>query len=111
MTAFVPVVGRSGISATFSVGSLSVVDMQVGLTGQSITTSVGSITVNDMTIGLTGQSFTASQGTAKAPNETAILSGVSITSFHKELHKVSSSRSTINWSIFYMLVWKCYNTK
>ena len=66
--AFVPVTIDDTLSITSSVGSVSVVDMQVGLTGQSITSSVGSLTVNDMTIGLTGLDFTLSQGTVTIPN-------------------------------------------
>ena len=36
---------------TSSIGSVSVVDMQVGLTGLSSTFAIGSVTVNDMAIG------------------------------------------------------------
>ena len=61
VTAFVlPVWLMEVYQHTFSVGSVSVDQMQLGLTGQSATSSVGSVTVNDLTIGLTGQSFTAS---------------------------------------------------
>ena len=62
--AFVPVSIDATLSTTASVGSVSVVDMQVGLTGVSTTSSIGSVTVNDMTIGLTGQDMTLSQGSA-----------------------------------------------
>ena len=75
--AFNPVVVE-GISASFSVGSITPRDQTQGLTSSAITASVGAITPNDMTLGLTGQSITISQGTAKAPNQTVIVSGLSL---------------------------------
>ena len=93
--AFVPVTIDDTLSITSSVGSVSVVDMQVGLTGVSTTSSIGSVTVNDMTIGLTGQDMTLSQGTAKAPNETAILSGVSATFSQGTAQGISSQEALL----------------
>ena len=53
---FVPV---TGVSATLSVGSISLDQMTVGLSGQSRTLSVGSIAPADV-VGLTGQEITSS---------------------------------------------------
>ena len=83
-----------GISATFSIGSISVVDMQVGLTGQE--PLLLDLTVNDMTIGLTGQEFTASQGTKQQTKQLYFLV------YQSHQHKTAQyffTRSTINRSI------------
>ena len=54
---FVPV---TGVSATLSVGSISLDQMTVGLSGQSGTLSVGSIAPTEMLVGLPGQEITSS---------------------------------------------------
>ena len=77
--AFVPVVIEESLSATFSVGSLTVNDVTMGLTGQEVTAVLGTPVVADMTVGMTGLDLTLSQGTAFAPNDTVIISGQEIT--------------------------------
>ena len=52
---FIPV---TGVSATLSVGSISLDQMTVGLSGQSGTLSVGSIAPTEMLVGLPGQEIT-----------------------------------------------------
>ena len=54
---FIPV---TGVSATLSVGSISLDQMTVGLSGQSGTLSVGSIAPTEMLVGLPGQEITSS---------------------------------------------------
>ena len=69
----------TGVSATTSVGSLTVGDI-IGLTGVSSTTSVGSPTiVGDITQSLTGVSATSSVGSL-APADVMGLTGQSATS-------------------------------
>tara|TARA_B100000683_G_scaffold262982_1_gene290756 strand:+ start:214 stop:1689 length:1476 start_codon:yes stop_codon:yes gene_type:complete len=69
----------TGVSATSSVGSITPADV-MGLTGVSSTSSVGSITPADV-MGLTGVSSTTSVGTLSVnSNPTVDLSGVSATS-------------------------------
>jgi|TARA_R100001460_G_scaffold4506_7_gene12726 hypothetical protein len=68
----------TGVSATTSVGSLTVGDI-IGLTGVSSTTSVGSPTiVGDITQAITGVSATTSVGSI-APADVMGLTGVSAT--------------------------------
>ena len=57
--AFNPVV-TEGISASFSIGSVTVDDVHQGLSSDAITASVGAPTVADMAVGLTGQEVTVS---------------------------------------------------
>ena len=56
----IELIDLTGLSSTVSVGSVTVDDMAVGLSGISATLSVGSITAADMTVGLTGQEITTS---------------------------------------------------
>ena len=68
----------SGQSATSSVGAISPADV-MGLTGVGATSSVGAITPDDMAIGLAGVSVSASPG-AISPTEMSIgLTGQSAT--------------------------------
>ena len=69
----------TGVSATASVGSITPADV-MGLTGVSSTSSVGSITPADV-MGLTGVSSTTSVGTLSVnSNPTVNVTGVSATS-------------------------------
>ena len=109
VTAFNPVV-VSGISASFSVGSLTVDDVHQGLT--SINNSFcWCNNTNDLTIGLTGQSITVSQGTAKAPNQTAIVSGQSMTSSQGTAARISSQEAQLTGQSITSSLGSCYNTK
>ena len=85
---------ETSLSTTASIGSVSVVDMQVGLTGSICNLFNWISGVNDMTIGLTGQEFTASQGTATIPNDTAYF--WCINNFTRNCNRSSTTRSFFN---------------
>ena len=66
----------TGLSATSSVGSISITSSPiVAPTGVSATSNVGSISPTEMSIGLTGLSSTASTGTI-TPNDVMGLTGL-----------------------------------
>ena len=72
------VMGLTGVSATFSIGSVAIAaNPVINVTGQAATSSVGSISPADV-MGLTGVSFTASIGSI-SPNDVMGLTGQSAT--------------------------------
>jgi|TARA_E500000318_G_scaffold7899_2_gene7282 hypothetical protein len=74
------VVGISGVSATFSIGSVTIASNPVvNITGQAITSSVGSIDPQGIVMGLTGVSFTANVGSPIVADFTIGLTGQSAT--------------------------------
>ena len=73
------VIGLTGVSATFNVGSVNIAaNPVINVTGQAATSSVGSISPADV-MGLTGVSFTSSVGSI-SPADVMGLTGVSTTS-------------------------------
>ena len=75
------VIGISGVSATFSVGSVEIsTNPIIDVTGQTITSGVGAIDPQGIVMGLTGQSATASVGSVVVADFTIGLTGVSATS-------------------------------
>ena len=69
-----------GLSITSSVGSIALDNMLIGLSGQSSSFSVGSVLPADV-VGLSGVSFTSSLGTAEANDAQIInISGLTTTS-------------------------------
>ena len=74
------VIGVTGVSATFSIGSLSIgASPVIDLPSQAITSSVGSIDPLAIVQGLTGQSFTASVGSTTVADISLGLTGQSAT--------------------------------
>ena len=72
------VMGVSGVSATTSIGSVTMIgDVSLTLTGQSLTTSLGTVNIIEG-IGIDGQSATSSVGSL-APADVMGVSGVSAT--------------------------------
>ena len=55
-------VNLTGIQATGSLGSLTIVDMAIGLSGLAITGSVGSLTITDMQVGISGLEISGTLG-------------------------------------------------
>tara|TARA_R100000322_G_scaffold148628_1_gene105294 strand:- start:254 stop:1168 length:915 start_codon:yes stop_codon:yes gene_type:complete len=73
------VMGLTGVSATGSVGSPTIIgSVEFSLTGVSATLSVGSISPTEQAIGLTGQAITSAVGTL-APADVMGVTGVSAT--------------------------------
>ena len=73
------VMGLTGVSATGSVGSPTIIgSVEFSLTGVSSTVSVGALTTEDV-VGLTGQAITSAVGTL-SPADVVGLTGVSSTS-------------------------------
>ena len=75
------VTGVTGVSATFSIGSITIGSSPViNLTGQAITTSVGAIDPIAEVVGLTGVSATANVGSVTVADLVLGLTGVQTTS-------------------------------
>ena len=73
------VMGLTGVSATASVGSPTIIgSVEFSLTGVSATLSVGSISPTEQSIGLTGQAITSAAGSI-SPADVMGLTGVSTT--------------------------------
>ena len=74
-------IGLTGVSATFSVGSIEIsTNPIIDVTGVAITSGVGAIDPQGIVMGLTGQSATASVGSVVVADFTIGLTGVSATS-------------------------------
>ena len=75
------VIGVTGVSATFSIGSITIGSSPVtNLTGQAITTSVGALDPIAEVVGLTGVSATANVGSVTVADLVLGLTGVQTTS-------------------------------
>jgi hypothetical protein len=71
----------TGLSATATVGSLTVADQAVGLTGLSINANVGTPTTTQLSVAaLTGVSATSSVGSLTVSNQVIGLTGLAATS-------------------------------
>ena len=74
-------IGLTGVSATFSIGSIEIsTNPIIDVTGVAITSGVGAIDPQGIVMGLTGQSATASVGSVVVADFTIGLTGVSATS-------------------------------
>ena len=74
-------IGLTGVSATFSIGSIEIsTNPIIDVTGVAITSGVGAIDPQGVVMGLTGVSATASVGSVVVADFTIGLTGVSATS-------------------------------